>query len=226
MDEHVLAAMARWPDVPDVYGWLSLTRQGQWRLHPDGRGNRPLAADPARYPPGDPISNEQILGFMHRNYIHDEQGRWFFQNGPQRVFVRLDAAPLTLRTAGAGDALELVSHNALPVSRIASWTLDDEGRLFAATEHGPGLIDGRDLQAVMDLLSFDGQPLSDALSAVPAPGADASPALPPRLAFGALPGHPPAAFGYCAAADIPAKLGFVANPAADDDRQAQARRGG
>src|SRR3546814_7173665 len=29
MDENVIAAMARWPDVPDVFGWLSLTERGQ-----------------------------------------------------------------------------------------------------------------------------------------------------------------------------------------------------
>jgi hypothetical protein len=28
MDEMVKRGMARWPDVPDVYGWLSLDRRG------------------------------------------------------------------------------------------------------------------------------------------------------------------------------------------------------
>ncbi|XOT98625.1 DUF2946 family protein, partial [Alcaligenes pakistanensis] len=32
--------------------------------------------------------------FFNRNYQADEKGRWFIQNGPQRVYVRLDAAPL------------------------------------------------------------------------------------------------------------------------------------
>jgi len=36
MDSDVLAAMARWPDVPDAYGWLSLDARGRWRLHPAG----------------------------------------------------------------------------------------------------------------------------------------------------------------------------------------------
>ncbi|MGB3277244.1 MAG: DUF2946 family protein, partial [Castellaniella sp.] len=30
MDDQVLAAMARWPNVPAVHGWLSLTARGQW----------------------------------------------------------------------------------------------------------------------------------------------------------------------------------------------------
>ena len=34
--------------------------------------------------------------FIARNYEADEHGRWFFQNGPQRVFVDLELAPLVL----------------------------------------------------------------------------------------------------------------------------------
>lgn len=222
MDEQVLAAMARWPDVPDVYGWLSLTRQGQWRLHSDGLGNRPSSTHPASYPPGEAISNAQIVGFIQRNYTHDEHGRWFFQNGPQRVFVRLDAAPLILRTTGAGDAIKLVSHNELSVARITAWTLDDSGRLFATTEHGAGLIEGRDLETVTRLLSCQGRPLSEVVSAAMASEKSAPTSQPALLAFSALPTAPSAPFDYCAAADIPAKLGFVVNPDADDDRQASA----
>src|SRR3546814_12269321 len=44
MDENVIAAMARWPDVPDVFGWLSLTERGQWRLHPQGAALLPVGS--------------------------------------------------------------------------------------------------------------------------------------------------------------------------------------
>src|SRR5690606_15898587 len=36
MDPEVLAAIAKWPNVPAVYGWLGLTARGEWRL----RGER------------------------------------------------------------------------------------------------------------------------------------------------------------------------------------------
>ena len=36
MDQSVLDAVKRWPDVPAVYGWLSLTARGEWKLHPLG----------------------------------------------------------------------------------------------------------------------------------------------------------------------------------------------
>ena len=32
MDEMVVRSMAKWPDVPDVYGWLSLDRRGNWLI--------------------------------------------------------------------------------------------------------------------------------------------------------------------------------------------------
>lgn len=79
MDETVLAAMARWPDVPHVYGWLSLTARGQWRMR------------------GEPIANAAIRDFIGRNYGCDEDGRWFFQNGPQRVYVTLELTPWVYR---------------------------------------------------------------------------------------------------------------------------------
>jgi hypothetical protein len=37
VDEIVLRAQAKWPGVPDVYGWLSLDRRGRWLLC-DARG--------------------------------------------------------------------------------------------------------------------------------------------------------------------------------------------
>ena len=33
MDPSVLNALERWPEVPAVYGWLSLSARGDWRLH-------------------------------------------------------------------------------------------------------------------------------------------------------------------------------------------------
>src|SRR3546814_3203944 len=109
--------MARWPNVPDVFGWLSLSERGQWRLHPQGDALQPAQADPSRQPPkagpgpksapgaGEKIGSPAITAFIDRNYTCDAHGRWYFQNGPQRVFVRLDAAPYILRTTGPDLAL-------------------------------------------------------------------------------------------------------------------------
>ncbi|HYG42658.1 MAG TPA: DUF2946 family protein, partial [Bordetella sp.] len=140
MDSSVKAALAKWPDVPAVYGWLSLDERGRWRLHPDG--------DAADGGPGDSITNTQILEFIGRNYEGDEQGRWYFQNGPQRVYLRLDAAPYLLRRAD--DGIGLTTHTGLPVHAVAAWWLDDTGRLYAQADAGPAMIEGRELPAVLD----------------------------------------------------------------------------
>jgi hypothetical protein len=79
MDDIVKAAIAKWPNVPAVFGWLSLNGRGNWRIKDD------------------PIENEAINEFIGRNYMNDGCGNWFFQNGPQRVYVSLEIAPWIYR---------------------------------------------------------------------------------------------------------------------------------
>ncbi|GAB2911781.1 DUF2946 family protein [Paralcaligenes ginsengisoli] len=215
MDTNVIAAMARWPDVPDVFGWLSLSERGAWRLHP--RGDALQDATDA----GEAISSPQILQFIGRNYAGDEQGRWFFQNGPQRVFVRLDAAPYILQTLGAPPALQ--THNGLSLAAIRAWWLDDSGRLYAQTEYGPGLVAGRDLSTVLDALrTADNRPLAEILEQSnraqtitvqpwPLPAAEAKIAA--ISADCGVAGEYPIALNFCAAQDIPGQLGFQRYPA-------------
>src|SRR3546814_9129311 len=106
MDENVIAAMALWPDVPDVFGWLSLTERGHGRLHPQGDALLPVGVAGNGCSPGQAITSPPILHFIDRNYAADTHGRWYFQNGPQRVYVRLDAAPYILHTSGHADRSE------------------------------------------------------------------------------------------------------------------------
>jgi hypothetical protein len=131
MDEMVVRSMAKWPDVPDVYGWLSLDRRGNWRI----RGER--------------IGNAALRDFIGRNYQPDARGRWYFQNGPQRVFVALDYAPLVLRLAEGAGPQALVDHCGRPF--VAEQTfLDEEGSVLMAGRSGLGLLDDRDLGRIAD----------------------------------------------------------------------------
>lgn len=204
MDEHVLAAMARWPDVPAVHGWLSLSARGHWRLHPEGRGWG--VPDET---PGETITSPQILAFIGRNYLADDEGRWFFQNGPQRVYVRLDGAPwilgLHLNDRGAPC---LQTHTGHPYGPVDRWWLDPDGRLYTQSGAGAGLVVDRDLAQVLDALrTVDGRPLDDWLErpdpagiAVHLRGAAADD-IPPTAPLGLLP-----------AADPATVLGFVRRP--------------
>ena len=195
MDPQVLDAVARWPNVPAVYGWLSLDGRGRFRLHPQG--------DAGEHTPGESISNTQILGFMARNYAHDDAGRWYFQNGPQRVYVRVDAAPLILRGADEGEAL--VAHTGAAIARIDAWWLDDTGALYAATDIGPGVVEDRDLPAVLDALTLpDGSPALDRIATLKA-GQHLE-----ICAYGST-----ATLTVIARSDVPTTMGFVAVPAGD-----------
>ena len=127
MDETVLRSMAKWPDVPDVYGWLSLDRRGNWLLK------------------GERIGNQALRDFISRNYAADARGCWYFQNGPQRVFVALAYAPLVLHF----EAGTLFDHCGSPFLMEAAF-LDEEGSVLMSGKPGLGLLDDRDLAAFAD----------------------------------------------------------------------------
>lgn len=89
LDDIVRQAMAKWPNVPNCFGWLALDRRGQWRMRNEYAQANKLS--------GEPIRHAALIDFIVRNYAHDDAGRWFFQNGPQRVFVELDYTPWVAR---------------------------------------------------------------------------------------------------------------------------------
>jgi hypothetical protein len=133
MDDSVLRALAKWPDVPAAYGWLALDRRGNWSIK------------------GERIGNPALVDFIGRNYGHDERGRWFFQNGPQSVFVRLEYTPYVLRTGRAASGLTLRTHTGMPAWPRAAW-LDDAGSLLVAFGDSVGVVHGHDLAETLSFL--------------------------------------------------------------------------
>ena len=137
VDDAVRRAIARWPNVPAVRGWLRLDRRGQWWIRPAEGDDR-----------FDRITNPKLIEFIGRNYGADEGGRFHFQNGPQRVFVALDYAPYVLRLDDAMSGL--VTHTGIPVNEYRDAWLDETGSLVLHTELGAGLLLDRDLAAIAD----------------------------------------------------------------------------
>lgn len=124
MDDTVLRAMTRWPNVPNAYGWLALDARGRWLLKDERIGN-----------PG-------VVDFIGRNYASDDRGRWFFQNGPQRVFVTLAVAPWIYTLDDAGG---LVTHTGQHARIPSEAFIDDAGHVLLRTDVGIGAVSDRDL---------------------------------------------------------------------------------
>jgi hypothetical protein len=139
MDEIVKAAMRKWPTVPHCFGWLGLDARGDWYL----RDAAVQAAGPFPHSKGSRIEHGGLRGFIERNYQADEQGRWFFQNGPQRVFVELEAAPWIWRLGADG---RISTHTGMPAAYRGAW-LDEPGRLFLQCDLGFGLVHSLDMDA-------------------------------------------------------------------------------
>jgi len=128
MDEIVARSLAKWPNVPAVYGWLELDRRGNWLI----KGSR--------------ITNHALREFIARNYECDERGRWYFQNGPQRVFVKLAYTPFVAHH----DGQRLVDHCGGELEALETF-LDDEGSVLIRGSRGVALLDDRDLERYADL---------------------------------------------------------------------------
>jgi hypothetical protein len=137
MDDIVRQAIAKWPNVPHCYGWLGLDARGQWFM----RDDRTQAAGPFPQAKGSLLRHEKLIDFIHRNYEADEAGRWFFQNGPQRVYVELELTPWIWRVGAAG---EVTSHSGLG-AQVQGALLDEAGRLYLVTDLGPGLVHTLDM---------------------------------------------------------------------------------
>ncbi len=144
MDAIVEAALRKWPNVPHCRGWLALDARGDWYM----RDERVQAgAFPAVK--GSRIAHEKLIGFIARNYAADEEGAWYFQNGPQRVYVELEVAPYVWRVSAAGAAPQLVSQTGIGATASAA-LVDEHGRLFLATPLGLGLVHTLDMDAAAD----------------------------------------------------------------------------
>lgn len=95
------------------------------------------------------LLHEGLRRFIERNYQPDARGRWFFQNGPQRVFVELEAAPLVWRILPSG---EVQGHDWQPAGEIEAVLLDEHGRLLLHTSRALGLVHSQDMLAAADAL--------------------------------------------------------------------------
>ena len=166
MDDIVEAALRKWPNVPDCRGWLALDARGRWWM----RDAQAQAAGPFPQIKGSEVIHDRLRGFIGRNYLSHTDGdgavRWYFQNGPQRVWVELEAAPWVVRVQRiAGGGFGLQTHTEAAIGAVEQAMLDEHGRLFVDFRRPDsptsqfGLIHSLDVEAAADALERLGWPL-------------------------------------------------------------------
>ncbi|NLF53765.1 MAG: DUF2946 family protein [Thauera phenolivorans] len=135
-------ALPPWPQVPACYGWLSLDARGRWRLRDET------------------ITHPGLIAFLNAHYDRDDDACWLVNNGPQRVYVRLDSAPWVLRLQPDG---RFVTQTGRIATIDGPLYLDAEGRVFVRTDAGPASLDDRDLaMLIAELRDAANRPADDA----------------------------------------------------------------
>lgn len=162
MDEIVKQAMAKWPHVPHCYGWLGLDARGDWYL----RDAATQAAGPFAQVKGERIEHDKLRAFITRNYSVDARGCWFFQNGPQRVYVELETSPVVWRL----DAQRQVQAPNGEVVQATQCLTDEAGHVYllASWQGQPvlGLVHSLDVPAVAQALEQGAWPLESVTAQV------------------------------------------------------------
>ena len=150
MDDIVKQALAKWPNVPYCYGWLGLDARGNWRMRDERAQHLNL--------PGDKLNHAALVAFIVRNYAADERGCWYFQNGPQRVYLNLEATPFIART----DPVEaLVLHTGATLAAINAAWLTEQGELILTASNVVAQVDDRDVAQLLATVELDGEAVGD-----------------------------------------------------------------
>ena len=160
MDDIVKAAIAKWPNVPHCYGWLGLDARGNWYLRDDNAQAAGAfcaqSSEPGRQlaSKGSLLQHEKLIDFIARNYECDDskasaaKGQWFFQNGPQRVYVELEATPYIWRVERVGESgapdFEVTAHTG-QLAITQRCIVDQHGRVYLETALGFGLVHTQDV---------------------------------------------------------------------------------
>jgi hypothetical protein len=185
MDDIVKQALAKWPNVPHCYGWLNLDARGNWRMRDERAQHFNL--------PGDKLANPALVGFIVRNYDRDERGCWYFQNGPQRVYVNVEAAPYIAHTDPVHG---YVLHTGAALGTIDEAWLTDDGHLVLRSGDIVAQLDDRDMAQAIEQL----EPAGDEALTAWLDGAEIA------LKLGTVP------LQHLNTADMPAKFHYQRTP--------------
>lgn len=157
MDDIVKQAMVKWPNVPDCYGWLGLDARGDWYMRDDRTQAIGTFCSGLRGAKGSRLVHDKLIAFIGRNYASDVQGNWYFQNGPQRVYVELEATPWVWRMQPDGG---VQSHTGYLVTCERALT-DERGWLYLQTSLGFGVVHTQDVAMAAEKIESGQWPLEE-----------------------------------------------------------------
>ena len=95
---------------------------------------------------GSQLKHDKLIDFIGRNYDTDAQGKWFFQNGPQRVYVELEATPLIWRVSSD---FSVEDHLGRP-AEVKRCLTDEMGYVYLEADTGFGLVHSSDTGYIAD----------------------------------------------------------------------------
>ncbi len=142
----VTQSLVKWPNVPDCFGWLGLDARGNWFLRDESVQALGGFSSGIALSKGSLIRHERLLEFIGRNYEADVLGRWFFQNGPQRVYVELEVTPRIWRIGADFSIRDHVGK----VAHMSQSLMDEDGRLYLQADLGFGLVHTADMVHACD----------------------------------------------------------------------------
>jgi hypothetical protein len=157
MDDIVKQAMAKWPHVPHCYSWLGLDARGNWYMRDDR--TQALGSFGSGVPgaKGSMLKHGKLIDFIERNYSVDAQGCWYFQNGPQRVYVELEATPFIWRV----DAHGAITSSASEAAVLVQVYMDERGWPYLHTSLGFGLVHTQDVASLAQALELQHWPIEE-----------------------------------------------------------------
>ena len=97
---------------------------------------------------GSLLQHDKLIAFIHRNYAFDALGQWYFQNGPQRVYVELEVTPWVWRV---GEDLSVRAHTGQDTA-CTRCLADEFGWAYLETQLGFGLVHTLDVGRVAEAI--------------------------------------------------------------------------
>lgn len=79
--------------------------------------------------PGQVIEHLALKEYISRNYARDNAGRYFFQNGPQRVFINLITTPWIARITPNEGTLKIVTQCQTEINPSSALS-DEQGNIY------------------------------------------------------------------------------------------------